>query len=281
MPDPNSTSRQQFDEYRATLTNETGRGHSHSPHGRSRKPRERGALELVRSFFAILKPHRWSMALSLSTLSVATILALAPPAATKFIVDYVLGDKTIPESVPAWIPRAPWPLLRAITLGVLAVSIVKICLHIWGRWHATRVTKLLQMSIRKRVFDHAIRLPLHRVHELKSGGAASILRQDAGSVGDLVFGMMYNPWRAFIQLLGSLAVLAWVDWRLLIGALVIVPVVFTTHRTWINRIRPQFRRVRAQREKVDGLATETFGGMRIVRAFSRQRAETNLSLIHI
>ena len=128
--------------------------------------------------------------------------------------------------------------------------------------------------MRKRVFAHAIRLPLHRVQEIKSGGAASILRQDAGSVGDLVFGMIYNPWRALIQLLGSLMILAWVDWRLLLGAIGIVPIVYVTHRTWISRIRPQHRRVRAQREEVDALATESFGGMRVVRAFSRQRSET-------
>ena len=30
-------------------------------------------------------------------------------------------------------------------------------------------TKRLQLSIRKRAFEHAVRLPLHRVHELKSG----------------------------------------------------------------------------------------------------------------
>ena len=131
------------------------------------------------------------------------------------------------------------------------------------------------MSVRKRVFAHAVRLPLHRVQELKSGGAASILRQDAGSVGELVFGMLYNPWRAIIQLVGSLCMLAWVDWRLLLGALLLIPLVYLTHRTWISRIRPQYRRVRDQREEVDALATESFGGMRVVRAFGRQRAETN------
>ena len=131
------------------------------------------------------------------------------------------------------------------------------------------------MSIRKQVFEHAARLPLHRIQELKSGGAASILRQDAGSVGELVFGMLYNPWRAVIQLIGSFLILAWVDWRLLIGALGVVPLVYFTHRTWIHRIRPQFRRVRAQREEVDSLTTESFGGMRVVRAFGRQHAETN------
>jgi len=51
--------------------------------------------------------------------------------------------------------------------------------------------------------------------------------------------------------------------------------VYVTHRTWISRIRPQHRRVRAQREAVDALATESFGGMRVVRAFGRQKSETN------
>ena len=273
------SSRQRFDEYKLSLRNSIGNGYS--PHGsirhgvRPHTARERSAWELITSFFSLLSNHRWSVAFSLGTLTAATILALVPPAATKFIVDYVLSEQPLPDSLPAWIPREPWPLLRAITIAVLVVSMLKIVLHIWGRWHATRITKLIQMSIRKQVFEHAVRLPLHRVQELRSGGAASILRQDAGSVGDLVFGMLYNPWRAIIQLIGSLCILAWVDWSLLLGALILVPVVFLTHRTWISRIRPQFRRVRAQRENVDALATESFGGMRIVRAFSRQRAETN------
>jgi ABC-type multidrug transport system fused ATPase/permease subunit len=53
-----------------------------------------------------------------------------------------------------------------------------------------------------------------------------------------------------------------------------LPVVFLTHRTWINNIRPQFRVIRKQREQIDAGATESFAGMRIVRAFSRQKRET-------
>ncbi len=134
---------------------------------------------------------------------------------------------------------------------------------------------MIQMSVRKRVFAHVMRLPLYRVHELKSGGAASVLRQDAGSVGELIFGMLYNPWRAVIQLVGTLCILAWVDWKLMFGAVIILPLVYVTHRTWISRIRPQHRRIRMQREEVDALATESFGGMRVVRAFNRQRSETS------
>ena len=252
---------------------------NYSVHGRrkaeEKKTRDRPAGALVREFLKLLRGHRASMALALGTLGVATVLALIPPLATKFVVDNVIGEEPLPSSVPDWVPKGSWPLLATVTLTILAISLVKSALHIWGRWHATRVTKLIQMSMRKKVFAHVLRLPLHRVQEMKSGGAASVLRQDAGSVGELVFGMLYNPFRAAIQLFGSLVILAIVDWRLLTGALVIIPAVFLTHRTWISRIRPQHRRVRAQREEVDALATESFGGMRVVRAFSRQRAETN------
>lgn len=269
MPHHIDSSRQQFEEYRAKLFEPREHG------GRGGKPsRERGSRELLRRFFEFMRPYRSSVVFSLATLTVATILALIPPAATKFVVDSVLGDTPLPSSLPRWVPRDPWPLLVMIVVGVLIVSTVRVGLGIWGRWHATRVTKLIQMAVRKKVFAHAMRLPLNRVQELKSGGATSILRQDAGSVGELVFGLLYNPWRAVIQLLGSLTVLAWVDWKLLLGALVLGPLVYVTHRTWISRIRPQHRRVRAQREMVDSLATESFSGIRIVRAFGRQRSET-------
>lgn len=264
------SSRRKFQDYRRRLFQPRAEGPSTKP-----PVRERSALQLVRSFFSLLGKHRAAMVLSLATLTLATLLALIPPLAVKFVVDHVLGNQPLPAGLPSWVPRDPWPLLVTITSGVVLISFLKVALHVWGRWHATRITKRLQMSVRKRVFEHAMRLPLQRIHELKSGGAASILRQDAGSVGDLVFDLLYNPWRAVIQLLGSLLILAWVDWKLLLGALLVLPCVYVTHRTWISRIRPQFRAIRAQRERVDALATESFGGMRVIRGFSRQRAETS------
>ncbi len=268
MSRQSASSRRQFEQYKADFVARNGQPHDH-------QRRDRSTWSLVGSFFRLLRGRRADLVLSLVTLTVATLLALIPPAATSLLVNYVLPGKSLPETYPDWVPREPWPLLLAITAGVLGISLVKMAIHIWGRWHATRVTKMLQLAVRKQVFAHVLRLPLHRVQELKSGGAASILRQDAGSVGDLVFGMLYNPWRAVIQLAGSLCILAWVDWRLLVGALFLVPLVYTSHRTWISRIRPQHRRIRAERERVDALATEAFGGMRVVRAFGGQRSETN------
>ena len=230
---------------------------------------------LVQGFFDQTRGHRAPILFALGTLTVATLLALIPPVATKFAVDHVLGELPLPEGVPEWVPRERWPLLLFIVAAVLTISYVKLAIHVWGRWHATRVSHMLRLSVRKKVLEHALRLPLHRAQELKAGGAVSILREDANSVGELIFGMLYNPWRAIIQLVGSLCVLAWVDWRLLLGAIVLIPLVYVAHKTWISGIRPQHRRIRAQREEIDSLATETFGGIRVVRGFSRQRSETD------
>jgi ATP-binding cassette subfamily B protein/subfamily B ATP-binding cassette protein MsbA len=112
------------------------------------------------------------------------------------------------------------------------------------------------------------------VQELKSGGVASILHQDAGCLGDLTNAIFLDPWRAAVQIAGSLCVLAWVDWRMLLGTMVLLPGVYIMHRTWANRIRPQYREIHAQRQSINAHVVEAFGGMRVVRAFGRERSET-------
>ncbi len=210
------------------------------------------------------------------TLSVGTTLRLVPPAATKLVIDCVLLGNRLPSWVPGWlmIPASPRGRLFGLVGLVFAVSVVGTAVGLWGRWFATRASKRLQVSIRRKVFEHAARLPLHRVYQLKAGGAASLLREDAGGVGELIFSMLYNPWRAVVQLLGGLVILAWVDWRLLLGALALAPGAFLSDRLWNRRLRPLYRDVRKQRQEIDARAAEAFGGMRVVRAFGRQRRET-------
>ncbi|MBL9141059.1 MAG: ABC transporter ATP-binding protein, partial [Phycisphaerae bacterium] len=179
---------------------------------------------------------------------------------------------------------SPQALLGWLALGVVCVSATATLVSITGRYQATRTVKLMQMDMRRKAFGHAMSLPLHRVQNLRAGGVTAIIREDAGGVGELIFAMVYNPWRAIIQLVGILFILAFTDWRLLIGSLVLFPAVLLTHRTWIGRLRPLFRDVRQQVAEVDSSASEAFSGIRVVRGFARPRFEglrhgTNLSLL--
>lgn len=270
-------SRLRFERYRQKLKrSELPKGSFHGTgESRSSKDRVRSSTQLIGQFLRLLIPFRRQVIWILVSVTASTLIGLLPPAGTKFIIDYGLSGRPVPK---LWLQRLPSladpkQLLLFTVIAVSILSLLKIGVHVWGRWYATKITKQIQLDLRRRVFEHAVRLPLHRVQALRSGGVASILREDGGSVGELVFGMLFNPWRAVIQLIGSLAILAWVDWQLLIGGLLLLPTVFFTHRAWINGIRPQFRVIRKQRELIDASATEAFAGMRIVRAFSRQKRE--------
>ncbi len=214
--------------------------------------RSRAFWPLFGSFLSLLRGHRGTLATALLTVSISTILGLLPLYGTKLVVDNVLDSKPLPRQVARLhLPAEPRSLLAIVGLAMISLTILSIAFSVWGRWQTTRINKRVQNAYRRRVFDHAVRLPLHRVYDLKSGGVASILREDAGGVGDLVFSMVYNPWRAIIQLLGSLFMLAFVNWKLLVGAVLLLPTVWITHRTWIGRIRPLFRDIRASRQAIE------------------------------
>jgi ATP-binding cassette, subfamily B, bacterial len=166
--------------------------------------------------------------------------------------------------------RLLWLLAASMSVLVL----VNVAISTWGRWQMTRLTKRVSAVMRREAFEHAVRLPLNRLGAFKAGGVVSILREDAGAASELLFSLIYNPWRAVIQLVGTLIVLATVDWRMLLGGLAVIPATWLTHRTWINKIRPVFRDIKITRQGIDATTTEAFGGMRVVRGFGRYRGES-------
>ncbi|MFZ4574016.1 MAG: ABC transporter ATP-binding protein [Phycisphaerales bacterium] len=245
-----------------------------------RAKRSRGFGKLLREFLNLTHGHRAAIVLALTTLTIVTCTSLAIPASTKIALDYVLTDTPGPAGIPA--PFSEWfpvgnreGMLWIIGGAVMSLAAIGVVLGTVGRWQTTRVTKRLQVRLRDLCFSHALALPLPRIQQYKSGGMASLLREDGGLAGELLFGMIYNPWRAIVQLVGTLSVLGWVDWRMLVGGLMLVPVMWISNKTWIGRIRPLYRDSKYVRQDIDAATAEAFGGMRVVRGFSRERAEAS------
>jgi ATP-binding cassette subfamily B protein len=242
------------------------------------KRRQRSFVQLFRAFWGLLAGFHGRLFFALTTVTIATGLGLIPPYTTKIVVDNVLLGKPLPRELTLDgrlpLPSDPHQLLAVIAIGVVCLTSVSIFISMLGRWQATKTSVQIKPAIRRKLFDHAMRLPLHRIYQIKTGGTSSILREDTGAIGDLIFSMLYNPWKAVVQLVGSLVILAFVDWRLLLGSVVFLPIVYLTHRTWISRIRPLYRDMHATRQAIDSQTTEAFGGIRVVRSFGRQRTES-------
>lgn len=245
----------------------------------------RSFVELAKGFWALLRGHHRIVYYALVTLTVSVILSLALPYSVKIVTDYILGSPPDAPGPAALAEHLPLPtneqgepdrglMLFWLAGAMLVIATFSTIFSMTGRWQATKLTKLMMVELRRKAFEHSMKLPLHRVQEIKSGGVASTLREDAGGAAELIFHLIYNPWRALIQLTGSLLILAFIDWLLLVGALLFIPLVWFTHKTWIGLIRPIYRDVRRTRQDIDATAAESFGGMRVVRGFARSTGET-------
>ena len=280
---PTDPSRSRFEQYRETVRKRNASGEVPLRGHRDRNPkklgdRERNFWELLRAFWGLISQQRPQIASALTLLTIGICLRLVPPLGTKLAIDSALTAP--PKPLPSWLSSLPMPtepmdLLLAIAGLVICVTLLSTVVHLASRWMATKAVNRTQVSVRREVFEHAIKLPLHQVYDMKSGGVSSLIREDAGGVAELIFSMLYNPWRAIVQFVGSLIILMLVDWKLMVGGLLLLPIVWVTHRTWINRIRPMYRDIRKQRQRIDAGATETFGGIRVVRTFSRSRSESS------
>ena len=242
---------------------------------RAKSQRQRSIPQLFLELARILG-RDWMMVVGGVVLGTAsTLLKLAPAASTKLAIDHVLLGQGLPAWLPTWVPVpvAPGRRLLLLVAAVMVTILLGSLLSLTGRWLVTRTSKRVQERMRRDVFAHASRLPLHRIYQLRAGGAGTLLRDDAGGIGELVFTMLFNPWRALVQFVGGLVILAWIDWRMLLCSILLIPVVAISSMLWTRILRPIHRDIRAQRADVDARIGEVFGGMRVVRAFGRQRRE--------
>ncbi len=284
MRTPKSSSKSRFRAYLKARQAKNDRQivHEHvdeSAESKRAQRAKRSFVGLFKAFVELLVGFRATIVLALVTLSLSVALGLLMPLSTKIAIDYIITDSPGPTGLPAFLGEFSadksdrMKLIWMLGGAMLVVAVLSVGISIWGRWQCTRITKRVQVSLRRRVFSHASKLPLHRIHQLKSGGVASILREDAGGVGDLIFSLIYNPWRAITQLVGTLVILIFIDWRLVVGALLLLPMIWFSHRTWIVKIRPMYRDIRSRRQGIDAMSAEAFSGMRVVRAFNRRHSE--------
>src|SRR5215467_3219320 len=96
---PQPSSRERFELYRKQVKQKelpTGGYHS-TDEPRGAKNRVRSATQLAWQFFRLLIPYRWQTFLIMLSAATATLIGLLPPAGTKFVIDYGLNHKPLPE----------------------------------------------------------------------------------------------------------------------------------------------------------------------------------------
>ncbi len=130
------------------------------------------------------------------------------------------------------------------------------------------------MSLRQALYDRLLRLPLQKLSDMKTGGIISRLSDDVTTTTGLLQMAVVSPGVSAIRLLVAIGILLCLNWRLSLTAIAIIPGVVLISFSVARRIRPIYRSIRKDNSEVDGRVSETFSGIRVVRAFQREGTET-------
>jgi ATP-binding cassette subfamily B protein/subfamily B ATP-binding cassette protein MsbA len=269
-PERNRSSRQRYrtfvrDYKQRRLDNPPSAGKDESdPEPRQQQRRKR--RESLRDYLRWLRPHRFAIGLLfLFALAVAG-LEMIEPLFMRFIIDRVLLNEEL-DSVSRLIRLH---LAGAVFLGVIGLSRL---INVLKDYRQRLLNVWVMLSLRRSLFARLLHLPLPRLWDMKTGGILSRLSGDIDTTTGLLQLAIMSPSLSILRLAIAVGVLLALNWRLALMALAVIPGAMLLSFASARRIRPIYRTVREDVEQIDGRVGETFSGIRVVRAFGRERRE--------
>ncbi|MFO0848350.1 MAG: ABC transporter ATP-binding protein [Gemmataceae bacterium] len=222
--------------------------------------------ESLRAYLRWLWPHRSAVAVLFVLALTVAGLEMIEPLFLRFIIDrVVLGTGLEPADRLSLLHMAGGVFLGVVILSKL-FSVLK---DYRQRLLNTRV----MLSLRRAVYDRLLHLPLPAVWEMKTGGILSRLTGDVDTTTGLLQLAIVSPALSLVRLGIAVGVLFTLNWRLALMALAVIPGAMLLSFVSASRVRPIYRSVRKDVEAIDGRVGETFSGIRVVRAFGRERRE--------
>ena len=207
-----------------------------------------------------LWPYRWAILWVFIVALVTAVLDLVWPLAVKLMIDGLTRGTTIQR-------------LNLIGAAVIILITVKTLLDTYRSYRTAVLNSTVIFRLRKRLFRRLIGLSLGELSDMKSGGITSRLSGDVDSVSGLIQMALISPGVALIRVVLTVVILFALSWRLAIAALIAMPPLALASLFWMRKVRPIYRSIREDRTEIDGRVNETFGGIRIVRAFRREPRE--------
>ena len=227
----------------------------------------------LRQYVDWLWPCRGSLILVFVLSLLTTALDLLWPLALWLVINKVL--------VPAKGHAVDVRLLDELGLGILGILLLK---QIFDTIRSHRMTVLnakLVFRLRNKLIESLIKLPLGQLAEMKGGGIVSRLSGDVDSASGLVQQALIGPAVAAVRVVLTAIVFIALCWRLAACSLILLPPLIPLTWIWLGKVRPLYRAAAADKAAADGRAGEIFGGIRVVRAFRREKREQkNFSKSH-
>src|SRR5262245_53467488 len=219
------------------------------------------------TLYRLARPYRLRTTLAIVFLLGATGISLVPPLLIGLAVNEVADGET---SGLTWIVGA---FIGAGLVG-LACS--------YGQTYFTGWTgERMLADLRNHLFRHLQRLSLGFYERNRAGALVSRITNDVEALDQLVTEGVTSLVQNTLTLLGTAIILFFLDWRLALATLTVIPLLPIATAIFRRRSGRSYRRVRERLALVTATLAEDIAGMRVLQAFTRERsARANFSEIN-
>ncbi|TMG55825.1 MAG: ABC transporter ATP-binding protein [Chloroflexi bacterium] len=221
---------------------------------------KRPSIAMYRRLLVFVGPYRWNLAFAAILLIVSTALGLVWPQVVRQVLDLGLKEPGLLDSLVVVLIVVL--LVRAALDGVRSFVMA---------WTGEKVIFDLRMAI----VTHLQSLSLSFFNQKKTGDLMSHVTSDATLVHGIVTQTIIQVLGQVLTLVGGVAVIFVMNWRLALLTLVVAPPIGLIGQYLGRRIRDVSRAAQDAQGEAVGVLQEAIAEVRVVQAFTREQYEAN------
>ncbi len=165
---------------------------------------------------------------------------------------------------------SPLETLGRICLSILALYFIKgLCTYLLSVLSVSIEQKVIR-DIRNRLYAHLHRMSLAFFHASRTGQIISRITSDVGLVRRSISSGCLAAIRDFLNILVLGGFVVWINWRLALVALIVIPFITLVVAKIGRRLRRYSTRAQEKMADVTTVLQETISGIRVVKAFGME-----------
>ena len=212
---------------------------------------------LLRRLLRYLVPHRRSVAVALAAIVGHALLQLAEPYLIKLAIDrHILTGEL-----------AGLELIAAAMFVILTGSFL---LEYLETYSMGMIGQRIMYDLRMEIYGHLQRIDVAYYDRHPVGRLMTRVTTDVDALNDLFASGVISVFRDVVLLVGIMAVLLWMDWRLALVAFAVLPFIALVTQWFRRNARAAYREVRGWIAKINAALQENITGMSTVQLFRRE-----------
>jgi len=212
---------------------------------------------LMRRLLEYLRPYWRQVAIALVTIVVGGIASLMQPYLIKVAIDRFIAARRM----------AGLDSLAALYLAVLVVSFAAEYVQTW----TMQLTgQRIMFDLRMAIYRHLQRLDLRYYDRHPVGRLMTRVTSDVDVLNDLFTAGVVTVFGDVFTLVGIMAMMLWMNWRLALVAFSVLPIIFLVTQWFRRNVRDSYRVVRGWIARINAFLQENITGMSTVQLFRRE-----------